>query len=86
MRKPYDTTTRQCVEAVHTLNGTLEELLPAFTADQKIPATDFIDILASSVPNNDKELMTGHGFDPQTATTKSKTSSKYANVQRQKKT
>jgi hypothetical protein len=69
MRKPNDTTTRQYVGAVHTLNQTLEKLPPAFNAAQKIPALDLMDILASKAPKSHKELMTDHGFDPQTATT-----------------
>ena len=69
MRKPLDATTRQYVGAVHTLNQTLKELPPAFAATQEIPASDIMDILASKAPKNHKELITDHGFDPQTATT-----------------
>jgi hypothetical protein len=68
MRKPKETTTRQYVGAVSTLNSTLEGLPPAFAAGQKVTETDMMDILASKAPKSHKELMTDHGFDPQTAT------------------
>jgi hypothetical protein len=69
MRKPKEVSTRQYVGAVATLNDTLAKLPPAFDASQKIPDTDIMDIMASKAPKNFKELMTDHGFDPQTATT-----------------
>jgi hypothetical protein len=69
MRKPTGTTTRQYVGSVHALNQTLEKLPPAFNAGQKIPALDMMELLASKAPKSHKELMTDHGFDPQTATT-----------------
>jgi hypothetical protein len=68
MRKPKEVTTRQYVGAVSTLNSTLERLPPAFAAGQKVTETDMMDILASKAPKSHKELMTDHGFDPQTAT------------------
>ena len=68
MVKPYATTTRQYVGAVHTLNEKMEQLPPNFNADQKVPATELLDILASKAPKSHKELMTDHGFDPQSAT------------------
>ena len=68
MRKPKEATTRQYVGAVHELNNHLEKLPPAFTAGQKIPTKDLMDILAAKAPKSHKELMTDHGFDPQTAT------------------
>jgi hypothetical protein len=69
MRKPRGTSTRQYVGAVGTLNNTLEKLPPNYVADQKVGASDLMDILASKAPKSHKELMTDHGFDPQTATT-----------------
>ncbi len=69
MRKPKETSTRQYVGAVATLNNTLEKLPPAFEALQRVSETDMMDILASKAPKSHKELMTDHGFDPQTATT-----------------
>lgn len=69
MRKPFDTTTRQYVGAVHTLNETFEKLPPAFNAAQKIPPRDVMDILVSKAPKKHKELLTDQGFDPHTATT-----------------
>jgi hypothetical protein len=69
MQKPKDVSTRQYVGAVATLNETLAKLPPGFDAAQKIPDTDIMDIMASKAPKNHKELMTDHGFDPQTATT-----------------
>ena len=68
IRKPKDFTTRQYVGAVQTLNEKMEDLPPAFSEAQKIPAADMMDILASKAPKAHKELMTDHGFDPQTAT------------------
>ena len=68
MRKPYGTTTRQYVGGVHTLNDTLGKLPPNYVAGQKIPDRDLMEILASNAPKSHKELMTDHGFDPQTAT------------------
>jgi hypothetical protein len=61
--------TRQYVGAIATLNNTLEKLPPGFEAGQKVSDTDMMDILASKAPEGPKELMTDHGFDPQTATT-----------------
>jgi hypothetical protein len=69
MRKPEEVSTRQCVGAVATLNNTLSKLPPAFDDLQKVSDTDMMDILASKAPKGHKELMTDHGFDPQTATT-----------------
>ena len=68
MNKPRDVSTRQYVGAVATLNETLAKLPPGFDAAQKLPDTDIMDIMASKAPKNHKELMTDHGFDPQTAT------------------
>jgi hypothetical protein len=69
MRKPKEVSTRQYVGAVATLNNTLSKLPPAFNDLQKVSDTDMMDILASKAPKGHKELMTDHGFDPQTATT-----------------
>jgi hypothetical protein len=69
MRKPKEASTRQYVGAVATLNDTLTKLPPAFNEAQKLPDHDIMDIMASKAPKNFKELMTDHGFDPQTATT-----------------
>jgi hypothetical protein len=69
MRKPKDVSTRQHVGAAATLNNTLSKLPPAFDDLQKVSDTDMMDILASKAPMGHKELMTDHGFDPQTATT-----------------
>jgi hypothetical protein len=70
MRKRKDASNRQYVGAVATLNDTLTKLPPTFNADQqKLPDHDIMDIMASKAPKNFKELMTDHGFDPQTATT-----------------
>jgi hypothetical protein len=69
MRKPKEVSTRQYVGAVATLNNTLSKLPPAFDDLQKVSETDMMDILASKAPKGHKELMTDHGFDPQTATT-----------------
>jgi hypothetical protein len=69
MRKPEEVSTRQHVGAVATLNNTLSKLPPAFDDLQKVSDTDMMDILASKAPKGHKELMTDHGFDPQTATT-----------------
>jgi hypothetical protein len=69
MRKPKEVSTRQYVGAVATLNNTLSKLPPALDDLQKISDTDMMDILASKAPKGHKELMTDHGFDPQTATT-----------------
>jgi hypothetical protein len=68
MRKPKDVSTRQYVGAVSTLNENLTKLPPGFERGQKLPDTDIMDIMASKAPKNHKELMTDHGFDPQTAT------------------
>jgi hypothetical protein len=68
MRKPYGVTTRQYVGAVQTLNEKQAELPPGFVVTQKVPDMDIMDILASKSPKSHKELMTTHGFDPQTAT------------------
>jgi len=68
MQKPKGVNTRQYVGAVHTLNQTLEKLPPNFNQAQKVPDTDIMDILTSKAPKAHKELMTDHGFDPQTAT------------------
>ena len=68
MRQPADVTTRQYVGAVTTLNRKMESFPPNFNADQKVAATDLLDILASKAPKNHKELLTDHGFDPQTET------------------
>jgi hypothetical protein len=67
MRKPKEVSTRQCAGAVLTLNDTLSKLPPAFDDIQKVSDTDMMDILASKAPKGHKELMTDHGFDPQTA-------------------
>jgi hypothetical protein len=64
-RKP----TRQYVGAVATSNNILAKLPPAFEDLQNVSDTDMMDILASKAPKGHKELMTDHGFDPQTATT-----------------
>jgi hypothetical protein len=69
MRKPEEVRTRQCVGAAATLNNTLSKLPPAFDDLQTVSDTDMMDILASKAPKRHKELMTDHGFDPQTATT-----------------
>jgi hypothetical protein len=69
MRKPKEVSTRQYVGAVATLNNTLSKLPPAFDDLQKVSDTDMMDILASKAPKGHKQLMTDHGFDPQTATT-----------------
>jgi hypothetical protein len=69
MRKPEEVSTRQYVGAVATLNNTLSKLPPAFDDLQKVLDTDMMDVLASKAPKGHKELMTDHGFDPQTATT-----------------
>jgi hypothetical protein len=69
MRKPKEVSTRQYVGAVATLNDTLSKLPPAFDDLQKVSDIDMMDILASKAPKGHKELMTDHGFDPQTATT-----------------
>jgi hypothetical protein len=69
MRKPKEVSTRQYVGAVATLNNTLSKLPPAFDDLQKVSDTDMMDILASKAPKGHKELMTDHGFDPQTAMT-----------------
>ena len=69
MRKPEDANSRQYVGAVHTLNESMEKLPPAFADTQMIPQADVMDILASKAPKSHKDLMTTHGFDPQTATT-----------------
>jgi hypothetical protein len=70
MRKPKEVSTRQHVGAVlATLNNTLAKLPPAFEDLQKVLDTDMLDVLASKAPKGHKELMTDHGFDPQTATT-----------------
>jgi hypothetical protein len=69
MRKPEEVSTRQCVGAVATLNDTLSKLPPAFDDLQKISDRDMIDILASKAPEGHQELMTDHGFDPQTGAT-----------------
>jgi hypothetical protein len=62
--------TRQHVGgAVATLNNTLSKLPPAFDDLQKVSDTDMMDALASKAPKGHKELMTDHGFDPQTSTT-----------------
>ena len=68
MRKPYGRTTRQYVGAVHTLNETLSKMPPLFDPNQKIPATELLDILASKAPQAHKAIMIEQGFDPQTAT------------------
>jgi hypothetical protein len=68
MRKPKEVNTRQHVGAVATLNNTIDKLPPAFEALQKLSDTDIVDILASKAPKSHEELMTDHGFDPQTAT------------------
>jgi hypothetical protein len=67
MRKPKEVSTRQYVGAVSTLNNTLSKLPPTFDDLQKVSDTDMKDILASKGPKGHKELMTDHGFDPQTA-------------------
>jgi hypothetical protein len=69
VRKPKEVSTRQHVGAVATLNDTLSKLPPAFDDLQEVSDTDMIDVLASKAPKGHKELMTDHGFDPQTATT-----------------
>jgi hypothetical protein len=69
MRKPEEVSARQCVGAVATLNHTLSKLPPAFNDLEKVSDTDMMDILASKAPKGHKELMSDHGFDPQTATT-----------------
>jgi hypothetical protein len=69
VRKPEEVSTRQCVRAVATLNNTLSKLPPAFDDLQKVSDTDMMDVLASKAPKGHEELMTDHGFDPQTATT-----------------
>ena len=69
MKKPKEVSTRQYVGAVATLNETLTKLPPNFDAGQKVSDNDIMDIMASKAPKNFKELMTDHGFDPQTATT-----------------
>jgi hypothetical protein len=69
VRKPKEVSARQYVGAVVTLNNTLSKLPPAFDDLQKVSDTDMMDILASKAPKGHKELITDHGFDPQTATT-----------------
>jgi hypothetical protein len=69
MRKSKEVSTRQHVGAVATLNNTLSKLPPAFDDIQKVWDTEMMDILASKAPNGHKDLMTDHGFDPQTAAT-----------------
>jgi hypothetical protein len=69
MRKPKEVSARQHVGAVETSNNTLDKLPPAFEALQKVSKRDMMDILASKARKRHKELMTDHGFDPQTAAT-----------------
>jgi hypothetical protein len=69
VRKPKEVSARQCVGAVSTLNNTLSKLPPAFDDLQKVSDMDMMDVLASKAPKGHKELITDHGFDPQTATT-----------------
>jgi hypothetical protein len=69
MRKPEEVNTRQHVGAVATLNKTLSELPPAFDNIQKVSDTDMMDVSALKAPKGHKELLTDHGFDPQTAAT-----------------
>ena len=69
MRKPKSVSTRQYVGAVETLNDTLAQMPPNYDATQKLSALDIMDIMASKAPQSHKDLMTEHGFDPQTATT-----------------
>jgi hypothetical protein len=69
MRKPEEVSTRQHVGAASTLNDTLSKLPPACDDLQKVSDMDMMDILASKAPKGHKELMTDHGFDPQTAAT-----------------
>jgi hypothetical protein len=66
MRKPKEVSARQHVGAVATLNDTLSKLPPGFDDLQKVSDTDMMDILVSKAPKGHKELMTDHGFDPQT--------------------
>jgi hypothetical protein len=40
---------------------------PTFAPEQKLVTSDSIDILASKAPKSHEELVTDHGFDPQTA-------------------
>jgi hypothetical protein len=47
----------------------LSKLPLAFDDLQKVSDTDIMDVLASKAPKGHKELMTDHGFDPQTAAT-----------------
>jgi len=68
MRKPANAITRHYVGAVQDLNNKLQDLPPAFNAEQKISDMDVLDILAAKAPRTHKELMTDQGFDPQTAT------------------
>jgi hypothetical protein len=68
MSKPFHTTTRQYVGAVHTLNQKFVGLPPNFNEAQKVPQTELLDILASKAQRSHKELLTDHGFDPQTET------------------
>jgi hypothetical protein len=69
MRKPKNTSTRQYVGAVATLNDTLAKLPPAFDATQKLSDIDILDIMASKAPPTHKDLLTEHGFNTQTGTT-----------------
>jgi hypothetical protein len=68
MKKPYHSTTRQYVGAVHTLNETLAKMPPMFNNAQKVPPQDIVEILASNAPEKHKRLMTEQGFTPHTAT------------------
>jgi hypothetical protein len=69
VRKPKEVSTRQHVGVVATLNNTLSKLPPAFDDLQKVSDTDMMDVLFSKAPKGHEELMTDHGFDPQTART-----------------
>jgi hypothetical protein len=68
MHVPRNTTARQYVGAVATLNEALEKLTPDFDQAQKLPDRDIMDLLSTKAPKEHKALMMEQGFNPETST------------------
>jgi hypothetical protein len=63
-----NTTARQHVGAVATLNETLGRLPPDFNEAQELPDRNIMDILSTKAPKEHKALMIEQGFNPETST------------------
>jgi hypothetical protein len=68
MRMSRNTTDRQHIGAVATLNKTIKKSPPDFDEAQKLPDRDIMDILSTKAPKEHKALMIEQAFNPETFT------------------